>query len=588
MNNLPTPVFDYQAVVFVQLNDLYHIDACADYRDPETMLLPRVATVIDRLRNAYGSESIIVCLPGDFLAPSALSRAHAGQQMVDVLNELGVNFVCPGNHEFDLKRDDMSARDLVADCIGKSDFRWLLTNLDDSSAKDDSRLPFDRYRIIDLSPSTKLILVGMLLPMKLPDGAGRTSNPASALAAQMPAIMRDIGKRGADGDPLHLVVALTHLELEADRQFAAKSPLVHMIMGGHDHNVKVLKVGSECLIIKTASNARTMRLNFVVEFTPVDSEWGRNLPDAVKHPILRNALSNILTDVRRVALGTDDESAADACMVNEERLAAYDTSATQPVLFSSLAFNTCAESFQKLVSPMPQLQKRIKEWIAKKPELNKVVGTAPIGFELADAKIRTRATNFGLLCGEIMRGRFSDRPLADVALIPSGTFRLDRDIEKGETFTARLLEDIFYYDNKLLEYELSGSVLLKILDQSRKLLPGRSEIEESEGNGEFLQVSGLRVANSASGGPLLPTDVMLVNDVVPSVLDQGTVYRVVVTDYLCEGSKTYKSFFKELKAHTIAKNLRVEVENSLVTAMNWLAGLADFAGKRASAPVPFA
>lgn len=36
-------------------------------------------------------------------------------------------------HEFDLKREDMSARDLVAECIGKSQFRWLLTNLDDDS-----------------------------------------------------------------------------------------------------------------------------------------------------------------------------------------------------------------------------------------------------------------------------------------------------------------------------------------------------------------------------------------------------------------------------------------------------------------------
>jgi len=577
MNDLPIPAFDFQAVLFVQLNDLYHIDACADYRDPQTMLLPRVATVIDRLRKAYGSESVIVCLPGDFLAPSALSRAHAGQQMVDVLNEIGVDFVCPGNHEFDLKREDMSARDLVAECIGKSKFRWLLTNLDDDSAEEDSRLPFDRYAIIDLSPSTKLILVGMLLRMELPDGAGKTAIPASALDQQMPAIIQDIGKRGVVGDPLHLVVALTHLDLEADRQFAAKSKLVHMIMGGHDHNVKVLKIGSDCLITKSASNARTLRLNFVVEFTPADSEWGRGIPEEAKHEILRHGLSQVLSGVRRVALDTDDAEAAGACTINEERLAAYDMSATQPVLFSSLAFNTCAESFQQLVPPAQGLQERIMEWVARKPELNRIVGTAPLRLELEDAKIRTRPTNFGLMCCEIMRGRFSERPLADVALITSGTFRLDRDIDQGETLTCRLLEDIFYYDNELLECEVSGSVLLKILDQSRKLLPGDSETEESEGNGEFLQMSGLRVSNSTSGVPLSPANVTLDDDMVPHVLEQGKEYRVVVTDYVSK-SKTYKAFFNGLNAHKVALDLRVEVENSLVAAMNWLARLPDVAG----------
>jgi len=181
------------------------------------------------------------------------------------------------------------------------------------------------------------------------------------------------------------------------------------------------------------------------------------------------------------------------------------------------------------------------------------------------------------MCCEIMRGRFSERPLADVALITSGTFRLDRDIDQGETLTCRLLEDIFYYDNELLECEVSGSVLLKILDQSRKLLPGDSEIEESEGNGEFLQMSGLRVSNSTSGVPLSPANVTLDDDMVPHVLEQGKEYRVVVTDYVSK-SKTYKAFFNGLNAHKVALDLRVEVENSLVAAMNWLARLPDVAG----------
>ena len=216
------------------------------------------------------------------------------------------------------------------------------------------------------------------------------------------------------------------------------------------------------------------------------------------------------------------------------------------------------------------------EWVARKPELSKIVGTAPIRLELEDAKIRTRPTNFALMCCEIMRGRFSERPLADVALITGGTFRLDRDIEQGETLTCRLLEDIFYYDNKLFEYEVGGSVLLKILDQSQKFVPTGVETEESEGSGEFLEMSGFWVTNSTSGGPLLPTDVTPV-DLVRNVLDPGTVYRIVVTNYVSELSDAYKNFFTDLKPQEVVENLRVEVQNSLDAAMNWVAQLPDVA-----------
>ena len=83
-------------VVFVQLNDLYHIDSLMDPTDPDSFTLPRVATRLNRLRVEYGEQRVIFCLPGDFLNPSCLSRTHLSQQMIAVLNQMGLNKAGPG------------------------------------------------------------------------------------------------------------------------------------------------------------------------------------------------------------------------------------------------------------------------------------------------------------------------------------------------------------------------------------------------------------------------------------------------------------------------------------------------------------
>jgi 2',3'-cyclic-nucleotide 2'-phosphodiesterase (5'-nucleotidase family) len=88
--------------LLAQLNDLYHIDVKADNARPDTMLLPRVSTILSNARRHLGKERVVLCVAGDFLAPSCLSKHFFGEHMVDVLNALETRFVSLGNHEFDI------------------------------------------------------------------------------------------------------------------------------------------------------------------------------------------------------------------------------------------------------------------------------------------------------------------------------------------------------------------------------------------------------------------------------------------------------------------------------------------------------
>src|SRR5258708_266363 len=99
--------------IFVQLNDLYHIDTSADPAQSKSMVLPRVATVLRRLREQFQDHRVWFCLPGDFLNPACLSRVHQSRQMIDILNRLGLRLAVFGNHEFDFDKNNFTLDDLL-------------------------------------------------------------------------------------------------------------------------------------------------------------------------------------------------------------------------------------------------------------------------------------------------------------------------------------------------------------------------------------------------------------------------------------------------------------------------------------------
>ena len=90
-------------LTIVAVNDVYELDH-----------LPRLRTLLDRVRTTR--PNTIATLAGDFVSPSVLSGFDRGRGMVRVLNLVGVDFACLGNHEFDHSIEVLGQRLAELDC----------------------------------------------------------------------------------------------------------------------------------------------------------------------------------------------------------------------------------------------------------------------------------------------------------------------------------------------------------------------------------------------------------------------------------------------------------------------------------------
>src|SRR6188768_2529892 len=71
------------------------------------------------------NPNTLFTLGGDTLSPSVETRTYRGAQMIDAWNVLGLDYAVFGNHEFDLKSDELLKR------MKESSFTWLGANVID-------------------------------------------------------------------------------------------------------------------------------------------------------------------------------------------------------------------------------------------------------------------------------------------------------------------------------------------------------------------------------------------------------------------------------------------------------------------------
>lgn len=220
-------------VTFLHINDVYEISAKRGIGG-----LPELAALLNAERAR--SANTVMTLGGDLLSPSVMSGLTKGKQMVAMMNALGLDFAGLGNHEFDFGDDVLKAR------MAESKFSWLATNTLGADGK-----PFGgakAYAMRDVG-DFKVGFFSLLTPetthLSSP-GSGVTFGEIEASANQAVAELR---KQGA-----HFVVALTHIDLSADRMLARKVRGLDIILGGHDHDPQML-YENKTLIIKAGTDA---------------------------------------------------------------------------------------------------------------------------------------------------------------------------------------------------------------------------------------------------------------------------------------------------------------------------------------------
>ncbi len=246
-------------VTFVQINDVYEI---APLQNGKVGGMARVATL--KKQELAKNPNTFMVMAGDFLSPSVYNslkyerKRIRGKQMVESLNSAGLDFAVFGNHEFDIKEDELQER------IDESTFKWISSNTFHKTTSgvlpfvktiSTSKEPFPETYIVDVQDKdgtkAKIGFIGLTLPFNKADYVSYTNHfeVAEKLYNQL--------KTTCDA-----VVAITHLEVKEDSILARKVPGLALIMGGHEHDMQFKKIGN-IYITKAHANAKSAYVNYL-------------------------------------------------------------------------------------------------------------------------------------------------------------------------------------------------------------------------------------------------------------------------------------------------------------------------------------
>lgn len=236
---------------FLQLNDVYEIKPVAGGTRGG---LARVATIRQQLIKE--NPRTYTVLAGDAISPSALGTAKingqpiAGQQMIAVLNALGLDYATFGNHEFDISQESLLQR------LKESEFTWVSGNVFTANGQPFPKVP--QNVIIQVKgPKGGLVKVGLI-------GVTLPSNPASYVKYTDPITTAKEQVNALKGK-VDLIIALTHLTIEQDRILAETIPEITMILGGHEHqNIQQWRGMDFTPIFKADANAKTVYIHKLI------------------------------------------------------------------------------------------------------------------------------------------------------------------------------------------------------------------------------------------------------------------------------------------------------------------------------------
>lgn len=226
-------------------NDVYTISPDRDGKGGYAGLY----TLLEKEREK--AKNHITTVNGDFLFPSILSAFDKAVHRIELLNDLGVDLVALGNHEFDF------GPEIVKERIAESKFQWLAANAFDTECR--YFTGSNQTKIIDVE-GVKIGFFGLITvetPLLSSTNRKVCFTPIAFTAKQM---VQQLKKEGAD-----VIVALTHLFMEEDRQLAVEVPEIDVILGGHDHDPFTWYDG-KTFVHKSGQNAHFLsRINLLIE-----------------------------------------------------------------------------------------------------------------------------------------------------------------------------------------------------------------------------------------------------------------------------------------------------------------------------------
>jgi len=231
-------------VQLVQLNDVYRIFPTAVPVDGGVVRKGGMAYVATAVKEYRKTGDVLLLHAGDMFSPSLLSSRlrHKGAQMIAALNAVGVDMATFGNHEFDFGCKHFAKR------VRESTFPWVAANVEIPVEAGLPEGKIEPYRIVERA-GLRIGIFGLALPIQPISGCGdgeiRFQDPYEAAGTSIEHLKRE----GVD-----LIIGLTHLRMEQDKELARRYPDIDVIVGGHEHEVLEALIG-KTLITKAGADA---------------------------------------------------------------------------------------------------------------------------------------------------------------------------------------------------------------------------------------------------------------------------------------------------------------------------------------------
>ena len=183
------------------------------------------AAYIDSVRCADGKRNVLLLHAGDYGQGTSYFTEMGGNIEIDVMNAFRFDASCLGNHEFDNGIDELARRlkNLKNDVVC-ANYDFLGTVLEDL---------VQPYTIVRKA-GKKIGIIGLLTDVS----SVVDSEIAKVLQYQDPAkVVNKYAEYLRDEKGCDMVICLSHLGYTEDKELAASTVNVDLIVGGHSHTL---------------------------------------------------------------------------------------------------------------------------------------------------------------------------------------------------------------------------------------------------------------------------------------------------------------------------------------------------------------
>ncbi|HXG82545.1 MAG TPA: bifunctional UDP-sugar hydrolase/5'-nucleotidase, partial [Pyrinomonadaceae bacterium] len=216
--------------------------------------LDRVAAQIEKIRTEAKAGNVLLLDAGDTIGDTLIAAETEGRAVVETMNAMRYDAMVVGNHEPDFTAEKLLAR------VNEAKFPVLAANI---AGKTDDKL-FTKPYVIKTVGGVRVGILGLAYPNTPLTSAKKnvenlTFRDAVETAREYVSRLR---REGAE-----IVVALTHLGLNADKRLAEEVAGIDVIVGGHSNNrmTEALRVGGALIIQAGAHGSDLGRLDLTIE-----------------------------------------------------------------------------------------------------------------------------------------------------------------------------------------------------------------------------------------------------------------------------------------------------------------------------------